>query len=156
MSRPTTYTQARADALLDWMAEGKTVKTWCKANDVGLSTVAQWRTANRGFAEAYARAREDQGDAYADDAVDTAEDMQIPSDQKRIIVDAKKWYAAKMRPKAYGDRTQLDHNTTSVKQTPEEVAETLVQQAAAMPTKAYQIRKWAKDLLERIPPIEGE
>jgi len=156
MSRPTTYTQARADALLEWMSEGKTVKSWCKANDVGLSTVAQWKSANREFAEAYARAREDQGDAIADDAVDTSEDMQIPSDQKRIIVDTKKWYASKMRPKVYGDRTQLEHSSPPTQRTSEEELEHLVQKAAAHPTQAVRIRAWARELLRRIPPVEGE
>ena len=73
------------------------------------------------FMDQYARAREAQAEARADEIVDIADDgsgdFTTDKDGKEIVshenvqrsrlrVDARKWVAAKLLPKKYGDRLQ--------------------------------------------------
>ena len=75
-----------------------------------LSPVYQWRPKHPEFAEMYARAREDQADTLADELVAVADDETIPADSRRIRVDARKWAASKLKPRAYGDRLDMNHS----------------------------------------------
>ncbi len=57
--------------------------------------------------EQYARAREAQGDIYADRVVDTAMDPTIDPAVARVRIDALKWAAGKRKPKVYGDKLAI-------------------------------------------------
>ena len=62
-----------------------------------------------GFAQKYLRARELQQDREADKIVaiaDEADDAAIA----RLRIDSRKWRAAKMAPRKYGDRLDLNHS----------------------------------------------
>ncbi|RAU21131.1 hypothetical protein CU669_15140 [Paramagnetospirillum kuznetsovii] len=62
---------------------------------------------HEGLASRYAHAREVRADVIAEeiiDIADTAEDANIA----RLQIDARKWYAGKVRPKVYGDKIQQD------------------------------------------------
>lgn len=75
------------------------------------STVRLWVIKDyEGFAAQYARAREEQAEHFAEDLIGIADDMSIPSDQKRIMVDARKWTASKVLPKRYGERVEVEHS----------------------------------------------
>ena len=77
----------------------------------GESTVRFWVIKDyEGFAAQYARAREEQAEHFAEDLIGIADDPSIPSDQKRIMVDARKWTASKVLPKRYGDRVEVEHS----------------------------------------------
>jgi hypothetical protein len=87
------------------------------------SQIYVWLNAKKDFAEQYARAREEQADTHADEIIAIADenpvinevhdkdgnvvDVKIDSGyvayQKQRI-EARKWTAAKLRPKKYGDR----------------------------------------------------
>lgn len=71
----------------------------------------EWRNADKEFAGRYARAREDQADAYAERMIREAEGaMGLPSEgvqAKRLLVDTLKWHASKLKPKVYGDSMTL-------------------------------------------------
>ena len=86
-------------------------------------TVYTWLNAHKSFLDQYARAREEQADTHADEIIAIADenpvinevrdkdgnvvDVKIDSGyvayQKQRI-EARKWTAAKLRPKKYGDR----------------------------------------------------
>lgn len=85
----------------------------------------------------YTRAREERADLIADEVLSIADapldvpaaddDSDNPADkskfrkaleQRRQMIDARKWAAAKLNPKVYSDRTNLDHSG-SVKMTHE-------------------------------------
>jgi hypothetical protein len=83
------------------------------------STIFKWLTENEDFAEQYARAREAQADTLADEILDIAddgsndymgEDKAYDGDavqRSKLRVDARKWVAAKLKPKKYGDKLDL-------------------------------------------------
>ena len=97
-----------------------------KADTTGVlpvqSTVYEWLLRHPLFAEQYARAREEQADTNADEILEIADEMppeytdekgRTTLDQTYIMwqknrIEARKWTAAKLRPKKYGDRVALE------------------------------------------------
>jgi hypothetical protein len=60
----------------------------------------------------YARAREDCADTLADKICDLArrvETGELDYNAGRVAIDALKWIASKLKPKAYGDRQAIEH-----------------------------------------------
>lgn len=85
------------------------------------STVYLWLSRFNEFSEMYTKAREDQADTLADEiqAIADAEPKVIFDDAgnakydsahinwMRLRMDARKWVAAKLKPRKYGDRVAL-------------------------------------------------
>ena len=119
--RPSKYTQALADSICEHIAGGKSLVSWCKAEEgrPSYTSVMRWLEANESFRENYARARQDQADYLAEEIVQIADDglndtytdeegnertNQDVIARSRLRVDARKWYASKLAPKKYGDK----------------------------------------------------
>lgn len=87
----------------------------CKMDSMpAQSSVYLWLAKHEQFSEMYTRAREDQADTLADQIIDIA-DEHPPADAQgktdggwvtwqRNRVEARKWTAAKLKPRKYGDR----------------------------------------------------
>ncbi len=74
------------------------------------STVRMWDRENyHDFSTKYARARDFGIDHHVDGVIELADDESIPVESRRVRVDARKWAAAKLAPKRYGDRIQHEH-----------------------------------------------
>lgn len=130
MARPTDYTPELAAAICERIADGESLKAVCTAEDMpSKSSVYLWLTRHSEFSDMYTRAREDQADTLADEIIDIADDSTRDTilkknhdgttyevantewiNRSRLRVDARKWVAAKLKPKKYGER--LDHNHT--------------------------------------------
>lgn len=67
--------------------------------------------------ERYARAREDQQHALAEEQRHIADTDSDPQ-RARNRIDARRWQAAKLLPKVYGDRTQMDLTGAVTHETP--------------------------------------
>ena len=109
----STYTEEVADAICVIISEGKSLVSACKELGVEYKHVFKWIAEYPEFKNNYAQAREAQADYLADGVMDVADDPSIPSDDKRIRVDARKWYAGKLKPKKYGERQSVDVDVTS-------------------------------------------
>ena len=108
------------EEILEWIASGKSLNAYQKQEGKPrYPTIAKWLREDSEFDQRYVRAREDQADALADELMEIA-DIEPPVDDKgrvdpgwiawqRSRIDARKWTAAKLKPKKYGDRQQLDH-----------------------------------------------
>ncbi len=123
--RPSIYTKPLAVKICRRLAEGESLRAICADKAMpGISTVMDWLfDGNHGeFSEQYARAREAQAEIRADEIVDIADDdtndFTEDKDGKlvansehiqrsRLRVDARKWIAAKLLPKRYGDKLDL-------------------------------------------------
>jgi hypothetical protein len=68
----------------------------------------EWLDKYPEFAQKYARAREHQAEYVGEETLEISDNDSIPSDQKRIMVDTRKWYASKMLPKKYGNNSSVD------------------------------------------------
>lgn len=99
----------------------------CRADHMpNPSTVYRWLDVNEDFRNRYTRAREDQADTLADEILSIADDaqndwMERQGDaagsgwqlngenvqRSRLRIDSRKWIAAKLKPKKYGDKVDV-------------------------------------------------
>lgn len=126
--RPSDFTSEIADAICERLADGESLKSICSADGMPhRATVFRWLGAHAEFRDSYARAREAQADALFDEILDiantpiTGEKTKVDKDgnviemtkadmieHRRLQIDARKWIAAKLRPKVYGDKLDVD------------------------------------------------
>lgn len=126
VGRPTKYTQELASTICARLAEGKSLRSVCLANDMpAASSVFEWLRTYKEFAEQYARAKEESADAMAEDILDIADDgtndwmtvtigkreVDMPNKEvlqrSKLRVEARQWLMTKMKPKKYGDKLDL-------------------------------------------------
>lgn len=106
--RPSGYTPEIALEICERMSHGETVRKICAdAHMPHERTVRGWNFIVPEFAPLYARARELQADALADQVIDVADDIGLTPEDRRLMTDSRKWAAAKFSPKRYGDRTTV-------------------------------------------------
>lgn len=102
--RPSTYSEAAAEAICDEIANGASLVSLCQREGMPkYRTVMQWLAKHQDFAQRYTYAREAQADFLAEEILEIAaieEDVQ----RARLMVDSRKWYAGKLRPSKYGDK----------------------------------------------------
>ena len=112
MMARSDVSQRQKDAICEALASGDSLVKILRENGMPhYATVMRWLEADERFRENYARAREAQGDAYADRIDDVAERVlsgEIDPQAARVAIDALKWSAGKRLPKKYGDKLGLD------------------------------------------------
>lgn len=122
MGRKSLYTPELGARICELIAHGNSLVSICKPADMpDYSTVARWINSNEPFREMYVRAREDQADFLADEIVQIADDGQNDTyvdakgktrtdwdviGRSKLRVDARKWIAAKLRPRKWGESTR--------------------------------------------------
>jgi hypothetical protein len=107
IGRPSDYTEELAAAVCERMSEGKTLTKVCKLPGMpDRKTVLRWREQFPEFRPVYARARENQADAWGDEIIDDAESCPedpVAIQKTRVVIDAKKWVMGRVHRKAWGD-----------------------------------------------------
>lgn len=99
------FKQSIADEICEKLADGQSLRSICREDGMPTtSTVCKWLTLLPAFAEQYARAREMQADALADEITDIADNLTGDPQRDRLRVDARKWAASKLKPRKYGDK----------------------------------------------------
>lgn len=100
--------ERKADAFADiclQLSLGKSLRAICEAADLpSRVTVMEWMKADGELAQQYALARQLQADFYADEIIEIADNSTVPHERARLQIDARKWLASKLKPKAYGDK----------------------------------------------------
>jgi hypothetical protein len=76
------------------------------------TTAYKWLGEHTFFANTYARAREERADLIDDEIVQIADTDPDPN-RARVRIDARKWWAAKVNPKKYGDKLTTENTNTS-------------------------------------------
>ncbi len=118
--RPEVWSQDIADEICARITAGQSLKTICSDEHMpGLTTVVKWRRERPIFAVAYARAREDQADTFADEMMEIADDRSQDWKQDdegvwkpdhdhvtraKLRIETRKFIAAKLKPQTYGER----------------------------------------------------
>lgn len=109
--RPELLTDAFITDLCDHMADGKSVRAYCREHpEYKPSTICNWLLQYPDFTEQYARAINMRADAKFDKIDDVVEDMRaktIDPQMARVEIDAIKWQAGKMNSKKYGDKVDV-------------------------------------------------
>ncbi len=110
--RPTLYSDEVAAEICRRLMNGESLRAICGTDNMPeRATVHAWLAdgEHKDFLDQYARAREVQADAYADDIVFEA-DQAFDKDSAaaaKVKVDARKWVASKLKPKRYGDKLDV-------------------------------------------------
>lgn len=90
---------------------GGKVRDACSSQRISRDTLASWLTEDAELGEMYSRARAEQANHYADEALEIADSPATTTEEvqrNRLRVDTRKWLASKLAPRLYGDRVQQD------------------------------------------------
>ena len=116
-------TLALFDDLLQWIADGKSLRSWCAEDGhVSHQVVLRALRESSELRTRYARAREDQADTLIDQCLAIADDgrndtyvdengnVKVATDviqRSKLRCEERHWLAGKLRPKVYGDKLDL-------------------------------------------------
>jgi hypothetical protein len=144
--RPSSYSQAMADLICNGLAEGRSLRSICSADNMPhAGTVCRWLAAHAEFREQYARAREAQAETLFDEMLDIADDGRNDTyldengnkrtdhdviARSKLRVETRKWMAGKLKPKVYGDKVDVNHGVQ-----PENPLAMLLQQVQGTPVR---------------------
>lgn len=130
MGRPTIYNEEIANLICERVATCTFgIRKICATYDdmPTHDTIFKWRYKYKDFSERYAQAKVKQAELLAEEIIDIADDgtndwMEVRDDQggvayklngehvnrSRLRIDTRKWHAAKLAPKIYGDHKKDD------------------------------------------------
>ena len=115
----------KAQEICEWISQGKTLRQWCRENDIHYSTVYLWMEKDKDFAQRFARARETGHDAIADETLDIIDEIPertLTENGDKVDTGYVAWsknrveqrmkLLAKWNPKKYGDKLDIEHSGT--------------------------------------------
>lgn len=119
VGRPTKYSINMAVLLCSEIADGKSMRTICASDNMpSMSTVFRWLNEKPEFKEQYEIAKQESADAMVEDMLFIADEIAALTPDgkvdsadvahKRLRVDTRKWVAAKLKPKKYGDKQSVE------------------------------------------------
>lgn len=124
--RPFEYDASIFFAICERVAGGEFLAKICLEDGMpSEASFRRWKNSNDDLQAAYARAREDRADAWADELVQIADDGSrdytqaedgrlVPDhdhiQRSKLRVDARKWVMSKHAPRAYGEKVALEHS----------------------------------------------
>lgn len=107
---PVQYSEELALDILDHVASGKSLRSFCEDADgeriPGRPTrqaVFKWRADIKGFGDMFNEAMRDRAHLLVDEIIEIADTDPDPK-RARVRVDTRKWAAARYLPNFYGDR----------------------------------------------------
>ena len=129
MGRPSDYSTEITTAICERLTQGESLRAICSDDAMpAKSTVMRWLGDHKDFQDQYARAREAQADYWAEEIIEISDDdkqdaitdaesgnTKINSEfvaRSRLRVDTRKWLMARMAPKKYGDKLDVEQRTT--------------------------------------------
>lgn len=145
--RPTKYTKKLADKICSQLSEGDSMRTVCKPTNMpNKSTLFRWIRTIEDFCDQYARAKQESADALTDEMLDIsdnatndwmerqgkdAEGYELNGEniqRSRLRIETRKWLAAKLKPKKYGEKQFIETEDTTLKhRTKEELEDRLAE-----------------------------
>jgi hypothetical protein len=121
---PTIKTPELLEAILAGISLGKSARTMCVEVGISQRVLWNWLASDHELMRNYLRAKELCVDAYAEEIIEISDDgsRDVHIDEKgrevvnrdviaraQLRIDARKWYAARLAPKKYGDKLPATH-----------------------------------------------
>jgi len=111
--RPSSYTEEEAQALCEWITNGRSLSSWCRQAGRSAFIVYGWMRSEPDFARRYAQAHEDRTDTMADDIIEIADQVagtdNIAAVQAaKLRIETRKWIASKLKPQKYGEKQLVE------------------------------------------------
>lgn len=127
MRRGGNYDRSESleNLILEAIADGQSTTAACAQAGVSRTALYHWMQADRDLVDKYARAKDLAADLYAEQIIeiadDTSRDWIVNTKGEKVVdreavqrsglrMDARKWYAARVAPRKYGDRPGTDAN----------------------------------------------
>jgi hypothetical protein len=117
---PEPVPKDKADAIIDWISTGQTLRQWCRDNGIHYSTVYLWMAKDEDFAQRFAHARDVGHDCIADETLEIIDTFPMMADSEsgsRVDSGHVTWLKnraeqrlkllAKWNPKKYGDKVDV-------------------------------------------------
>jgi len=105
---PHIVTAEIGDAICEEVAGGKSLRECCRKRDIPIANFFKALHSLPSLDEQYARAREARGELLADEIVAIADEADAENAYAvKVRVDARKWCAARMCRKVYGDSSEV-------------------------------------------------
>jgi transposase-like protein len=104
MARPTKYTEELAKKICERIAEGESVRSISRDEDMPhQSTIFDWAMNHPEFSVQYDKARDIGMEVRAEEIEEIAQTEEDTA-RAKLIIDTKKWNMSKLKPKRFGDR----------------------------------------------------
>lgn len=114
MGRPLSFTSAVGEEICERLMQGRSLRQICADPEMpDRTTVVRWLAREEDFAAKYARARDVYADVMEEDMAEIEDRTlsgEIEPAAARVVLTSKQWRAAKLAPKKYGDRLDLNHS----------------------------------------------
>lgn len=127
--RPTIYSEDLTLAICTRLAEGESLRSICADPEMpNIGTVLRWVLDGKHeeFSKQYEQARDIQADVWADEIIHISNTPQLGikrkiagdkvevtegdmTEHRKLQIDARKWIAARLKPKKYGDKVEQTH-----------------------------------------------
>lgn len=111
--RPSKKTKKLINEIISRIANGEALIAICRDSVMpSTETFFKWMRDDEDLLDMYARAKEATAYIYAEQIIEIADTAKnrVEVEKARIQVDARKWLAAKLLPKKYGDKLNLEHS----------------------------------------------
>ena len=95
--------------LCEHISAGFTDAQACAREGVSYQFFWEWKRDDKAFASVANEARERRTDLLADGFLAIADDSTITTDERRVMLDARKWLMGKLSPRKYGDKMGIEH-----------------------------------------------
>ena len=103
------YDRDTADHVLEQVSLGKTVSEACRDIGVNKGTFFGWVRKNvDGITERYDVARDLCLECRADELVQLADDAAVDPQRSKLMLHARMWELARLKPHKYGDRNKVE------------------------------------------------
>ncbi|SFN73625.1 hypothetical protein SAMN05216332_101425 [Nitrosospira briensis] len=121
---PTIRTPELLDAIFAGISLGKSARAMCVEVGISQRVLWNWLARDEELMRQYLRAKELCVDAYAEEIIeisdDGSKDTYIDEKGRQVVdreviaraqlrIDARKWYAARLAPRKYGDKPPVTH-----------------------------------------------
>lgn len=119
--RPSKRTPEMEEAIINGLVDGFSLVQICAGDNMpNRRTILRWMEDDQAFATRCARAREIQADLMDDKIIQLIDDVNVENaSAMRVKLAALQWRAAKLAPKKYGDKQEVEHTGQVVMIAPE-------------------------------------
>lgn len=116
LGRPAVIrTEANAALICERIASGESLRSICRDPAMpSPDAVRVWLGDDPAFQAQYAMARSAQAEHYVQEIIEIADDRTDDPASRRVRIDARKWIACKLLPKAYGERVQIEGQSVAL------------------------------------------
>jgi hypothetical protein len=108
---PVSYSPEIAAEIIDRIENGESIRGICDSDPERFPTsgaFCQWLEAQPELAKQYARATSERAAKLAHETIAIADDLTEDANSRRVRIDARKWFAAKLDPKRWGDKQTIE------------------------------------------------